>query len=133
MPRITIIYEVIHHIKHLYPNIMQFLQRKGDPRSSSCRFYNDFNVYDHRIPTLSLGILFFSYPHFLANFIAVSTPSAPVFIGRTISYPNMLVRNSANTGNLSLWKALELTVSLSTCSSNAFFTFGWQCPCSKIQ
>nr|GME09149.1 Uncharacterised protein [Ipomoea batatas] len=45
---------------------------------------------------------FLMYPHFFDNFKAVSTPSAPVFIGSAMSYPNMLVRRSANTGNLSL-------------------------------
>lgn len=40
------------------------------------------------IPSL---IPFFIYPHFLANLMAVSTASTPVFIGRTMSYPNILV------------------------------------------
>jgi len=44
---------------------------------------------------LPCSIPFFMYPHFLASLIAVSTASTPVFIGRTMSYPNIEVIFSA--------------------------------------
>ena len=40
---------------------------------------------------LFFGIFFIKYPHFLANLIAVSPPSTPVFIGSTLSYLKILV------------------------------------------
>jgi hypothetical protein len=41
------------------------------------------------------GTPFFSYAHLRASLMPVSTASAPVFIGRTMSYPNILVTFSA--------------------------------------
>ena len=70
------------------------------------------------------------YPHLRASFIAVSTASAPVFMGSTMSYVEQLfmglahpqdgaitsVMNLAKTPKTLLWKALELSVNLCACS-----------------
>ena len=50
------------------------------------------------LSTLALpsAMPFFSYPHLRASLIAVSTASAPVFIGSTMSNPNISVSFFAN-------------------------------------
>ena len=55
--------------------------RKNDSGSTPMKIipYNDFRV--------SLGSFFTSYAHLRQSFNAVSTASAPVFIGKTLSYP----------------------------------------------
>ena len=45
---------------------------------------------------------FFWYAHLRASFSAVSTASAPVFMGKTMSYPNMSVIFCANLPNTEL-------------------------------
>src|SRR5665648_843871 len=44
-----------------------------------------------------LGILFTLYPHFRISLRAVSSASAPEFIGKTLSYPNCFVINSSHS------------------------------------
>eukprot|EP01139_Manchomonas_bermudensis_P000707 Amastigsp_a765_530.p4 type:complete len:186 gc:universal Amastigsp_a765_530:938-381(-) len=68
---------------------------------------------------LPYGTPLTSYAHFLAILSAVSTPSAPVFIGSTRSYPNVRVIFSAKSGNLSLKNAREERVSECACSTSA--------------
>lgn len=48
------------------------------------------------------GTPFFSYAHFRASLMAVSTASAPVFMGSTMSYPNISVICCANFPNIEL-------------------------------
>jgi hypothetical protein len=48
------------------------------------------------------GIPLTLYPHLRAIFTAVSTASAPVFMGKIMSNPNSLVAYSAKRGNTSL-------------------------------
>jgi len=51
---------------------------------------------------LPSGTPFFIYAHFLASLTAVSTASAPVFMGRTLSYENISVICRANLANTEL-------------------------------
>jgi hypothetical protein len=68
------------------------------------------------------------YPHLRAAFRAVSTASAPVFMGRTMSSPHIFVIISQNGPNWSLWNALEVSVSLRAWLMNASTISGWPCP-----
>ncbi len=58
----------------------------------------------------SAGTPFTSYAHLRATLMALSTASAPVFIGRTMSMPVNSAREVANWARRSLWKAREVRV-----------------------
>jgi hypothetical protein len=57
-----------------------------------------------------------SYPHLRLTLIAVSTASAPEFIGRIMSLPVRRVSASAKPLSLSLKNARLVSVSLPSCS-----------------
>lgn len=54
-----------------------------------------------------------SYPHLRAVFTAVSTASAPVFIGSTISLPHSAASSVQKSAKRSWWKAREVSVTRS--------------------
>ncbi len=60
--------------------------------------------------------------------MAVSTASAPVFMGSTISMPQSRASSSANRGSWSLRKAREVSVTRPACNRSASMIRGWQCP-----
>ncbi len=55
------------------------------------------------------------YPHLRAVLTAVSTASAPVFIGSTISMPQNSASRVQNSANRSWWKARDVSVTRSSC------------------
>lgn len=63
---------------------------------------------------------FTSYAHLRASLMALSTASAPVFIGSTMSWPVNSASDSANPASRSLWNAREVRVSRSS----------WRCAAS---
>lgn len=56
------------------------------------------------------------YPHFRAVFTAVSTASAPVFIGSTISMPHSDASSRQKSANRSWWNARDVSVTRSSCA-----------------
>lgn len=68
----------------------------------------------------SAGTPFTSYAHLRATLIALSTASAPVFIGSTMSRPVSSASDSANSASRSLWNAREVRVRVSS----------WRCAAS---
>ncbi len=60
--------------------------------------------------------------------MAVSTASAPVFIGSTICMPHIRASSSQKRGNWSLRNAREVSVTRDACSSSACTMRGWQWP-----
>ena len=92
------------------------------------------------------GIFLTLYPHFRANFTAVSHASTPEFMGNSLSYPNMEVMYSlylpsgferilTKIYNLctflpswSEWNARDARVSLLAWSVSAAMICGWQWP-----
>ena len=69
-----------------------------------------------------------SYPHLRAVLIAVSTASAPVFIGSTISMPASSASSAQNGPNWSCSNARLTSVTRSSCRSAAATSRGWRCP-----
>src|SRR5690606_34482222 len=69
-----------------------------------------------------------SYAQRRAALKAVSTASAPVFIGNAISLPEILQIISYHGASISLWNAREVNVTRSAWSFNAWIIFGWRCP-----
>ena len=80
------------------------------------------------ISASSRGICLCVYPHRRTALMAVSTASAPVFMGSTISMPHMRASSSTKRGNWSLRKAREVSVTRSACSRSAWRMRGWQWP-----
>ena len=74
------------------------------------------------------GVPLTSYPHLRAVLIAVSTASAPVFMGSIISVPVNAVSLSANVSSRSWSKAREVSVRRSNCACAAAVRAGWRCP-----
>lgn len=68
------------------------------------------------------------YPHFRAVFTAVSTASAPVFMGSTISLPHSSASCPQNSANRSWWNALDVSVTLSNCALAASISRRLPCP-----
>ena len=71
---------------------------------------------------------FTSYAHLRATLTALSTASAPVFIGSTMSRPVNSASDSANWASRSLWKAREVSVSRSSWRWAASISTGWRWP-----
>ena len=59
-----------------------------------------------------------------ASFRAVSTASAPVFIGNSLSYPKNLQANSMYSPKISAWKARDTSVNCCAWSVSALMIFG---------
>ena len=76
------------------------------------------------------GIPLTVYPHLRATLIAVSTASAPEFIGTTMSLPVRVARSAQNGPNWSWWKARLTRVTRSSCSWAAARISG--CPWPKF-
>jgi hypothetical protein len=74
------------------------------------------------------GTPFTSWPHLRAIFRAVSTASAPVFIGRIASIPHSSESSAAKVPRRSLWNARLVSVSRPSCRSAASMRRGWRCP-----
>ena len=70
------------------------------------------------------------YPHLRATLIAVSTASAPVFIGSTTSMPARSASSAQNGPNWSCWNARLTSVSRSSCRCAAAISRG--CPWPKF-
>ena len=68
------------------------------------------------------------YPHLRAVLIAVSTASAPVFMGSTISMPHSSARAAQNSAKRSWWKAREVRVTRSSWAFAAAISRGWPWP-----
>jgi hypothetical protein len=60
--------------------------------------------------------------------MAVSTASAPVFIGSTTSRPHSPASSSQNGPSWSWRKARDVSVTRRACSTSAATMRGWQCP-----
>ena len=69
-----------------------------------------------------------SYPHLRAVLIAVSTASAPVFIGSTMSMPASSASSAQNGPNWSWSNARLTSVTRSSCRRAAATSRGWRCP-----
>jgi len=69
-----------------------------------------------------------SYPHLRAVLIAVSTASAPVFIGSTISMPASAASSAQNGPNWSCSNARLTRVTRSSWRCAAATSRGWRCP-----
>src|SRR5699024_6501059 len=80
------------------------------------------------ISALSSATPFTSYAQRLAALIAVSTASAPVFIGSALSLFVSLQIFSYHGPSWSLCNALEVKVTAFTWSFSALIILGWRCP-----
>jgi len=69
-----------------------------------------------------------SVPHLRATLIPLSTASAPLFIGNTMSLPHSRARAAQNGPRRSEWKARLTRVTLSSWAWAAAMTAGWRCP-----
>jgi hypothetical protein len=76
----------------------------------------------------SAGTPLTSYAHLRATLTALSTASAPVFMGSTMSRPVRAARDSANSASWSLWKARDVRVSRSSWRCAASMSTGLRCP-----
>ncbi len=77
---------------------------------------------------ISAGTPLTRYPHFRAVFTAVSTASAPVFIGSTISMPHSAASSPQNAANRSWWNAREVSVTRSSWARAASTSRRLPCP-----
>ena len=68
------------------------------------------------ISAWSCGMPLRVYPQRRTALMAVSTASAPVFIGSTISMPQSCASSATKRGNWSLRKAREVSVTRAACS-----------------
>ena len=68
------------------------------------------------------------YPHLRAVFSAVSTASAPEFIGSAASLPHSSASSATNGPNWSWWNAREVSVTRASCSRAAASSTGLRCP-----
>ena len=68
------------------------------------------------------------YPHLRATLMAVSTASAPVFIGSTRSVPHRSASSWQNGPNWSCRNARLVSVTRSSCSRAAATSAGWRWP-----
>ena len=68
------------------------------------------------------------YPHLRAILMAVSTASAPVFIGSTASMPRRRASSAQNGPSWSLWNARLVSVTRSSCALAAAISSGWRWP-----
>ena len=69
-----------------------------------------------------------SWPHLRASLIAVSTPSAPVFMGSTRGLPQKVASSAQNGPSWSEWNARLVSVRRPSCASAAAIRPGWRCP-----
>ncbi len=69
-----------------------------------------------------------SYPHLRATLMAVSTASAPVFIGSTASCRDSRARSAQKRPSWSLWNARLVRVSRWSWASAASIRAGWRWP-----
>ena len=69
-----------------------------------------------------------TYPHLRATLMAVSTASAPVFIGSTISMPHSPASSAQNGPNWSWSNALDTSVARPSCLVAAATSRGCRCP-----
>ena len=69
-----------------------------------------------------------SYPHLRAALMAVSTASAPVFIGSTISRPASSASSAQNGPNWSCSNARLTSVTRASCRWAAATSRGWRWP-----
>jgi len=67
-------------------------------------------------------------PHRRVTLIAVSTASAPEFIGRMRSLPVRAHRSRANGPSWSEWKARLVSVRVRSCRSATSMSRGLECP-----
>ena len=81
-----------------------------------------------RISPCAAGTPLTVCPHLRASLMAVSTASAPLFIGRKRSKPVSALISWQSCPSWSLRKAREQRVSRSACSVSRFTRRGWQCP-----
>ncbi len=77
---------------------------------------------------ISPGTPFTRYPHLRAVFTALSTASAPVFTGSTISIPHSSASSVQNAANRSWWTAREVSVTRSSCRRAASASRLLPCP-----
>ena len=77
---------------------------------------------------LSAGTPLTSYPHLRAIFSALSTPSAPLFIGSTMSMPASSASSAQNGPSWSWWKARLVSVIRSSWARAAATRSGWPWP-----
>ncbi|GAA3292273.1 hypothetical protein GCM10020295_11150 [Streptomyces cinereospinus] len=76
----------------------------------------------------SAGTPLTSYAHLRATFTPLSTASAPVFMGSTMSRPVSAASRSANSASRSWWKAREVRVRRSSWRWAASTRAGWRWP-----
>ena len=74
------------------------------------------------------GTPLISWPHRRATLSAVSTPSAPEFMGSTVSLPANAASSAQNGPSRSWWNALLVRVSRSSCSLAAATRSGCRWP-----
>ena len=69
-----------------------------------------------------------TWPHLRAAFSAVSTASAPEFMGSARAMPVAVHRRSRKGPSRSLWKARDVMARREACAASAATSSGWPWP-----